>query len=82
MRKESIRWAAKWRSKSSIDGVQEHFVSDYDKGTYFFRSRSQAREFIEENYGYIKERPDLRKEPHGWKMPVPVKVKIVEMEIT
>jgi len=41
-----------------------------------FRTKRDAQEFIRENYGYIARRADLRKEPHGWRMPLPVKVLI------
>lgn len=39
-----------------------------------FRTRSTARAWIEEHYGYIARRPDLRKEPHGWRTPQAVRV--------
>lgn len=41
-----------------------------------FRTRSEAREWIEKEYGYLRTRPDLQAEPHGWKMPIPVRVVI------
>ena len=41
------------------------------------KTRREAREWIKKHYGYISERPDLQIEPHGWKMPVPVKVRVV-----
>ena len=30
-------------------------------------------------YGYIREREDLRKEPHGWKMPIAIKMDVKEV---
>ena len=41
-----------------------------------FKTRRECREFIEANYGFIADREDLQEEPHGWQMPLPVKVKI------
>jgi len=41
-----------------------------------YRTRAECRTAIEIMFGYFRERPDLRAEPHGWKMPRPVKVKV------
>jgi hypothetical protein len=41
-----------------------------------FSSRALAREWIEDHYGYIKQRRDLRAEPHRWRMPQPVRVTV------
>ena len=48
--------------------------------TMAFKTRAQARLHIEDYYGYIRTRPDLRAPPNNWKMPVPVRVKIEVME--
>lgn len=49
----------------------------WDRGyPLLFTTRSEARRYICERYGYIKTRPDLQAEPHGWKMPVPVRVAV------
>jgi len=45
-----------------------------------FRTRRECRDYIKEKYGYIKNREDLREEPHGWRLPRPVKVEIVIQE--
>lgn len=42
------------------------FVAGYE--TKVFETRKDAREFIKEHC------PDLTYKPHGWKVPVPVKV--------
>lgn len=73
-----IYWAAKWRSENKLDGKQEHFIGT---PTRLFRTRQKARDFIQEFFGYIKTRPDLQEEPHGWKMPIPVKVQVMTKEI-
>lgn len=45
-----------------------------------FRSRRVAREFIEDRFAYIRERPDLRQPPYNWRMPEAVKVKMTVKE--
>jgi hypothetical protein len=73
-------WAAKWRSQSQLDGRSEHLML-WDRGQPLapFRTRAECRAWIEKNYGYIKKRTDLKREPHGWRLPVAVKVKVVEV---
>jgi hypothetical protein len=76
MTQEFICWSALWRSENKLDGKREHLLFE----NYFpvmFRTRKQAREYINARYGYIKERKDLQQEPHGWKMPTPVRIKVV-----
>ncbi|WP_299663915.1 hypothetical protein [uncultured Ruegeria sp.] len=41
-----------------------------------FKTRQECREFINERYGYIKSRPDLRRAPYSWRLPRPVRVVI------
>jgi hypothetical protein len=41
-----------------------------------FRTRAEARRWIEANHGYIRRRPDLQREPHGWRMPIAVRVEV------
>jgi hypothetical protein len=71
-------WGVKWRSDNKLDGKQEYLLS-YDCLPLLFLTRDDAREYIWEKYNYIKTRKDLQEEPHGWKMPIPVKVKVVEV---
>lgn len=71
-----MRWAVMWRSVNLLDGIIRHWIWDAGRPV-LFRSRRDAREWIEERYGYIRQRPDLRAEPHGWKMPEPVKVEVI-----
>ena len=71
------RWAALWRSKNLLDGERKHIINKDDFLPALFRTRREAREFIDQEYGYIRTRRDLREEPHGWKIPIPVRVKIV-----
>ena len=86
-------WAIKWRSKNKLDGETEQLIGRFHKfsknepdflsgyNIMTFTTRDQARKFIKEHYNYIKDRPDLRKEPHGWKMPIPVKVQVEIKEL-
>ena len=80
-------WAIKWRSDNRLDGKCETLLGrysgrnsgqcpDFMEGHIImvFRTRQSARDYISINYGYIADRPDLKAEPHGWKVPVPVKV--------
>jgi hypothetical protein len=41
-----------------------------------FATRKDARRFASEQFGYIRERKDLRGAPHFWRMPRPVKVEV------
>lgn len=42
-----------------------------------YPTRQLMRNYIVHKFGYIARRPDLKAEPHGWKMPVPVRVTIL-----
>jgi len=68
-------WAAEWRSKNLLDGERRHIIYK-DLLPALFRTRRECRSFIKERYGYIANRPDLRNEPHGWRTPQAVKVKL------
>lgn len=75
---ERCAWAVLWRSKNRLDGYHEHLCGtpDHPCRTLLFESRRKARNFIRDKYGYIRTRPDLRREPHGWRMPTAVRVTI------
>lgn len=45
-----------------------------------WRTRAQCREWIEKQYGYIRDRPDLREAPHFWRVPRAVKVTVTVTE--
>jgi hypothetical protein len=72
---EPIRWVVEWHSDNQLDGKRSHFMWN---GTmpYMFRTRREAREFINAEWGYIRDREDLRDEPHGWRIPRPVRVAV------
>jgi len=68
-------WAGQWYSRNRLDGVTRHILCE-NCLPVLFRTRRACREFIKDKYGYIKDREDLRTEPHGWRLPRAVKVKI------
>ena len=80
-------WGVKLRSQNNLDGKTEHLLGCASEAvqtvrlsgyrTAAFKTRQQAREYIDNHYGYIKLRPDLRAEPHGWKMPIVVPINII-----
>ena len=78
--KSLVRWAIKWHSKNKLDGITEHFIFAKCVPKFFLR-RKIARRYANEKYGYIKTRKDLREEPHGWRFPRAVKVRITIEEI-
>lgn len=69
-------WGILWRSENRLDGKREYLMNDDICLPLLFRKRRAARDYIKKHYGYFRERPDLIAEPHGWKMPIAVKVKI------
>jgi hypothetical protein len=77
-RRISYCWAVWWHSRHDSYLIGE---PNGTTRTALFPTRRAARTYIAERYGYIKKRLDLQEEPHGWKVPTPVKVQvIVEME--
>lgn len=72
-------WAGQWYSRNRLDGVTRYLLYD-NCLPVLFRTRREIREYIEKRYGYIKDRKDLRVEPHGWRLPRAVKVLLLEVE--
>ena len=73
-------WAAKWSQTNQLDGHQEHLVlwSWRTALPALFKTRAECRAWIEEHYGYIRGREDLRREPHCWRVPQAVRVDVIE----
>ncbi len=79
-----IAWAIQWRQENKLEGKISYLLGRYyarshnndGSNTLIFRTRKNARTFIEKRFGYIKNRPNLKIEPHGWKMPRVVKINI------
>lgn len=79
-RPEPVRWAVLWRSVNRLDGVTEDWC--WENGSpLLFKTRREARAYIKHEYGYIATRPDLRAEPHGWRVPRALKVRVVFREV-
>lgn len=70
-----LKWAIKWRSTNQLDGLREYLEGDGEM-TRLFNTRRECQQFIKEHYGYIARRKDLRVEPHCWRMPKAVRVKV------
>lgn len=70
-----VRWGALWHSECRREGVTEHLCFE-NRLPVLFVTRRECREWIVKRYGYIKTRKDLREEPHGWRIPQPVRVTI------
>jgi len=68
-------WTAQWHSKNNLDGVTKYILQE-NFLPVLFKARKEAREYINNKYGYIRERPDLRAQPFGWRVPRAVKVEI------
>lgn len=77
IRHERKAWAILWRSNNRLEGKNSHLICRWDTGVPTYSTRKEARSVIEQDWGYIRNRPDLRAEPHGWKMPIAVKVRQV-----
>ena len=73
---EVIRWGLMWYSKDSLYGITRHLIFE-NCLPVLFTTRKEARAFNQEKYGYIKLRKDLRTEPHGWRLPREIRVKII-----
>jgi len=74
------RWAIQWRNNNNLEGYREHLMWDWRNpdrvSPIMFRTRKEARAYINEHYSYIRARPDLKAEPFGWKCPRVCKVKV------
>ena len=73
---DRIVWGALWRENNRLNGKVEHIINGPDCVPALFRTRKDALAFIIRAYGYIRDRKDLRVEPHGWRLPIPVRVTI------
>lgn len=70
-----MMWGILWRSQNRLDGKTERLVGGVPP--VVFQYKREAASYIKEHYGYIANRADLRVEPHGWRMPKPVRVRLV-----
>ena len=84
-RKANIAWAVRCESRNALDGSIIHLAGRYylkpspqveGCPVALFKTRTAARKFVADKFGYIRNRADLRGEPHGWKMPTVVRVQV------
>lgn len=73
--KDIFRWGAMWHSVNSLNGEVRHLMCRGLMPVLFLK-RKESVAWINQHYGYIRNRPDLRLEPHGWRLPKPIKVRI------
>jgi hypothetical protein len=75
-------WAAEWYSKNGVDGERRHLLGheaidwQHHGVPATFKTHAICRRWIKQHSGYIADRPDLQAEPHGWRVPQPVRVEI------
>lgn len=70
-------WGIIWRERRGCGPVVESLlVGDPERWPLIFRTRREARAFIQHRYGYIARRPDLRGPGWGWRMPQARRVRI------
>ncbi len=69
-------WALVWRTNKNHDEHPPEFIWNAGLPVLFI-TRKSAREYVDSRYGYIRHREDLRNAPHGWRLPMPVRVRIV-----
>jgi hypothetical protein len=82
--REYTRWAILWPSENKLDGKKEYLLGTTDtQMTQLFLTREEARKDKNlTNYNaMLRKRPDLRREPHGWRARRPVKVKVTVEQI-
>jgi hypothetical protein len=68
-------WAAEVVSVNRLDGRRSHLAHE-GLVPRLFPTRAECRAFIDARYGYIRDRPDLQREPHGWRVPRAILVRV------
>ena len=76
----TYRWGVEFRSASKTFGHDRWFTWA-GAAPRLFWNRREAREYIAAHWGDLKTRPDLRAEPHGWRMPRAVRVAVTLREV-
>ena len=74
-----MTWGLEWYSRNALNGETRHLMWERPLVPLLFLTRADARAYAVQRYGYIKTRPDLRREPHGWRLPRPVRVDLVKL---
>lgn len=73
--KPPTRWAVQWNQ------LDDKWIMWSKCLPLLFKTRMQARAWIDENYGYIRTRKDLRSAPHHWRLPTAVLVTVTLQEV-
>lgn len=69
-------WAVEWHSVNRLDGDMRYlYWPEGPQHWQLFPTRRECRAYIEKHCGYYR-RPDLRAEPHGWRMPRAIRVTV------
>lgn len=71
----AARWSVRWHQAGAHP--DEHIVYE-NCMPVMFRTRAEARSWIEKKFGYIRQREDLRSFPYQWRIPTPIRVQVVE----
>ena len=80
--KRSEAWALKWDTTNALDGRRTYFCGEGGTIPALFKTKAQATKYARETWGYLNKRPDLRAEPHCWRIPKAVRVRIKIEEVT
>lgn len=72
---DAVWWGIEWRNDSAFTGRRRQYLV-WEHDVRLYRTRQACREFIEERFGYIRKRPDLKAKPHGWRIPRAVRVEV------
>lgn len=79
MARMTALWGLQWYSRNRIDGVTRHLLWDGPAQPLLYSTRREARADALKRWGFIRGRSDLRAEPHGWRLPRPVRVEVREV---
>ena len=69
-------WGVLWRVHTKAAGEILSIIYAETGTPVLFKSKRLAKEWIRQNHASVAQRKDLRAEPYGWRMPVPVRVSI------
>jgi hypothetical protein len=78
------KWVPCHDSTNKLDGHRRRLETRHWRDPWrsyqFFATRRECLEYIKRDYGYIATRKDLRREPHCWRVPKPVRVTVTVSE--
>ena len=69
-------WGVLWRVNNKASGKILSIMYAETGTPVLFRTKRLAKEWIRQNHASVAHRTDLRAEPYGWRMPIPVRVSI------